>query len=32
MKHIGRLTYEMGLHKWYIISKHAEEKKTTNQS
>ena len=25
---IGRLAYEMGLHKWYIISKHAEEKKT----
>ena len=24
---IGRLAYEMGLHKWYIISKHAEEKK-----
>lgn len=27
-EHIGRLAYEMGLHKWYIISKHAEEKKT----
>ena len=26
-EHIGRLAYEMGLHKWYIISKHAEEKK-----
>ena len=24
---IGRLALEMGLHKWYIISKHAEEKK-----
>ena len=24
---IGRFAYEMGLHKWYIISKHAEEKK-----
>jgi dsRNA-specific ribonuclease len=24
---IGRIAYEMGLHKWYIISKHAEEKK-----
>jgi len=24
---IGRLAYEMGLHRWYIISKHAEEKK-----
>ena len=24
---IGKLAYEMGLHKWYIISKHAEEKK-----
>ena len=23
---IGKLAYEMGLHKWYIISKHAEEK------
>jgi len=27
-EHIGRLAYEMGLHKWYIISKNAEEKKT----
>jgi len=27
-EHIGKLAYEMGLHKWYIISKHAEEKKT----
>jgi len=25
---IGKLAYEMGLHNWYIISKHAEEKKT----
>ncbi len=25
---IGRIAYEMGLHKWLIISKHAEEKKT----
>ena len=24
---IGRFAYEMGLHKWLIISKHAEEKK-----
>ena len=27
-EHIGKLAYEMGLHKWYIISAHAEEKKT----
>lgn len=27
-EHIGKLAYEMGLHKWYIISNHAEEKKT----
>ena len=27
-EHIGKLAYEMGLHKWYIMSKHAEEKKT----
>ena len=27
-EHIGRLAYEMKLHKWYIISKHAEEKNT----
>ncbi len=26
-EHIGKLAYEMGLHNWYIISKHAEEKK-----
>lgn len=25
-EHIGRLAYEMGLHKWCIISKNAEEK------
>jgi dsRNA-specific ribonuclease len=25
---IGRIAYEMGLHKWLILSKHAEEKKT----
>lgn len=25
---IGRMIYEMGLNKWYIISKNAEEKKT----
>lgn len=25
-EHIGRLAYEMQLHNWYIISKHAEEK------
>jgi dsRNA-specific ribonuclease len=25
---IGKLAYEMGLHKWFIISKHAEEKHT----
>ena len=25
---IGRLAYEMGLHKFYILSKHAEEKNT----
>jgi dsRNA-specific ribonuclease len=24
---IGRVAYEMGLHKWVILSKHAEEKK-----
>jgi len=27
-EHIGRLAYEMGLNKWYVISAHAEEKKT----
>ena len=25
-EHIGRLAYEMGLHNFYIISRHAEEK------
>jgi dsRNA-specific ribonuclease len=25
---IGKFAYDMGLHNWYIISKHAEEKKT----
>ena len=25
---IGKLAYEMGLNKWYIMSKNAEEKKT----
>lgn len=25
---IGRIAYEMGLYKWLIISRHAEEKKT----
>jgi dsRNA-specific ribonuclease len=24
---IGKIAYEMGLHRWFIISKHAEEKK-----
>ena len=27
-EHIGKLALEMGLHRWYILSKHAEEKKT----
>tara|TARA_Y100000992_G_scaffold152453_1_gene101666 strand:+ start:10033 stop:11019 length:987 start_codon:yes stop_codon:yes gene_type:complete len=27
-ENIGRMAYEMGLHKWLIISKHAEEKNT----
>ena len=27
-EHIGRIAYEMGLHKWFIISRHAEEKNT----
>ena len=27
-EHIGKLAYDMGLHKWLIMSKHAEEKKT----
>jgi len=26
-EHIGKLAYQIGLHKWFIISKHAEEKK-----
>jgi dsRNA-specific ribonuclease len=26
-EHIGKIAYEMGLQKWFIISKHAEEKK-----
>lgn len=25
--HIGKLAFKMGLHKWYLISKNAEEKK-----
>jgi dsRNA-specific ribonuclease len=25
--HIGKLCYKMGLHKWFVISKNAEEKK-----
>lgn len=27
-EHIGKLAYELRLHKWYIMSKHAEEKQT----
>ena len=27
-EHIGKLAYEMGLNRWYIMSKNAEEKKT----
>ena len=27
-EHIGRLAYDMGLHRWLVISRHAEEKKT----
>ena len=27
-EHIGKLAYELKLHKWYILSKHAEEKNT----
>ena len=27
-EHIGKLAYEMKLHKWYILSKHTEEKNT----
>ena len=29
-EHIGKLAYEMGLHNYYIISKHAEEKNIRN--
>ena len=25
---IGKIAYEMGLHKWFILSRHAEEKQT----
>ena len=28
---IGKLVYEMGINKWYIMSKNAEEKKNKNQ-
>jgi dsRNA-specific ribonuclease len=27
-EHIGKLAMDIGLHKWFIISKHAEDKKT----
>ena len=27
-EHIGKLAYEIKLHKWFILSKHAEEKNT----
>jgi dsRNA-specific ribonuclease len=27
-EHIGKLAYEMKLHKWFIMSRHAEEKNT----
>lgn len=27
-EHIGKLAYEMKLHKWFVVSKHAEEKNT----
>ena len=27
-EHIGKLAYELGLHNYFILSKHAEEKKT----
>jgi dsRNA-specific ribonuclease len=27
-EHIGKLAYEMKLHKWFILSKHTEEKNT----
>ena len=29
-ENIGRMALEMGLHKWLLISKHAEEKNTRN--
>ncbi len=29
-EHIGKLAYEIGLHKYYIISRHAEEKNIRN--
>ena len=29
-EHIGKLAYELGLHKYYVISKHAEEKNIRN--
>ena len=27
-EHIGKLAYDMGLHRWLMLSRHAEEKKT----
>ena len=27
-EHIGKLAYEMNLHKWFVLSKHAEDKNT----
>ena len=27
-EHIGKLAYELKLHKWFVLSKHAEEKNT----
>ena len=27
-EHIGKLAYDMGMHRWLILSRHAEEKKT----
>lgn len=27
-EHIGKIAFEMGLHKWFILSKHAEQKQT----
>ena len=27
-EHIGKLAYDIGLHKWFILSRHAEDKKT----